>query len=73
MSRRDLPALIAVAAGLALALLAALFVAVNDRVGVPSTYTQRPADIALAAALASFLSSAGCSSAPAPDTRSRGC
>ena len=55
MSRRDLPALIAVSAGLALALVAVLFVAVNDSAGVPSTYTQRPADIALAAALASFL------------------
>ena len=49
------PPLSRVFAGLAFALAAALFVVVNDTAGVPSAYVQRPADIALAAALAAFL------------------
>lgn len=51
MTRRALPVL----AGLSFAVAAAVFVVINDTAGVPATYVQRPADIALAAALAAFL------------------
>jgi DNA-binding SARP family transcriptional activator len=44
-----------VTAGLALAFATMSFVVVNDTAGVPSRVQQRPADIALAAALAAFL------------------
>ncbi len=44
-----------VLAGLTLAAAAVVFVVINDTAGVPSAYVQRPADIALALALAAFL------------------